>query len=283
VSGPLVDARTLLDALALPSEALDAPDEHASGAKVSVHAGVLQMTLPVRVPDDGRHVTLRVVCGSAMLVTIEPERLAVIDRLVDDLGGNERPVEAGLPGILLDIVETVTRTAGPEYLSLRRRLNELDASLEDRPLDVPVEALLAVKRRISQLEWLLEEQGYCLVELQRWRALRSQSEDGREQLRAIVADMERGLRLLGQLEGRVRDLRQHHLQCTQEATGRRLNMLAILSAIYLPATLIAGVYGMNFEHIPITQIPHGYLLVIAIMAALVFGQLWFFHRRGWFD
>ena len=67
----------------------------------------------------------------------------------------------------------------------------------------------------------------------------------------------------------------------QESTNRRLNVLAVLSAIYLPSTLIAGIYGMNFGDIPITEIPSGYLIVLSMMIALVVGQLVFFWYRGW--
>ena len=59
-------------------------------------------------------------------------------------------------------------------------------------------------------------------------------------------------------------------------------MLAVLSAIYMPATLIAGIYGMNLERIPMAQRPHGYLIVMSMMAVVVLGQWWHFRRRGWF-
>ena len=59
-------------------------------------------------------------------------------------------------------------------------------------------------------------------------------------------------------------------------------MLAILSAICLPAALIAGICGMNFERIPITRLPYGYFVVMSIMLLVVLGQLWYFYRRGWF-
>ena len=55
----------------------------------------------------------------------------------------------------------------------------------------------------------------------------------------------------------------------------------MLSAIYLPATLIAGIYGMNFDTIPITKVPYGYTIVLCIMAVVVVGQLGYFWWRGW--
>jgi len=49
----------------------------------------------------------------------------------------------------------------------------------------------------------------------------------------------------------------------------------------LPA-LIAGIYGMNLQGIPMTKLSHGYFIVIVFMAAVVLGHFWFFYRRGWF-
>ena len=58
--------------------------------------------------------------------------------------------------------------------------------------------------------------------------------------------------------------------------------MTILSAMYLPPTLIAAIYGMNFENIPIVEWEYGYFVVFFLMVALIVGQLLFFHRRGWF-
>ncbi len=84
------------------------------------------------------------------------------------------------------------------------------------------------------------------------------------------------------LEDQARELRQGYGGLLQEATNRRLNVLAVLSAIYLPSTLIAGIYGMSFDDIPITKIAGGYLIVLSLMIALVVGQMAFFWLRGWF-
>jgi len=76
------------------------------------------------------------------------------------------------------------------------------------------------------------------------------------------------------------DLRRHQLGGLQDSSNRRLNTLTIRSAIYLPPTLIAGIYGMNLQHIPMTELPHGYLVVMLIMVLTAAGQLWFFYRHG---
>lgn len=120
------------------------------------------------------------------------------------------------------------------------------------------------------------------MELQHHHTQFALSDTSREVLRDLIPDADRGLKLLAQMESRLRDLRQHQQQCLQESTNRRLKMLAILSSVYMLATLIAGIYGMNFEHIPITHLRYGYLLVMLFMATVVLGHFWFFYRRGWF-
>ena len=55
----------------------------------------------------------------------------------------------------------------------------------------------------------------------------------------------------------------------------------MLSAILLPLTLIAGIYGMNFENMPELRTRNGYYLTLAGMAALTLILLFYFWRRGW--
>ena len=49
----------------------------------------------------------------------------------------------------------------------------------------------------------------------------------------------------------------------------------------LSLTLIAGIYGMNFAHMPELQASWGYPVTMGAMFAIAVGQLWFFHKRGW--
>jgi magnesium transporter len=49
----------------------------------------------------------------------------------------------------------------------------------------------------------------------------------------------------------------------------------------LPPTLIASVYGMNFQHMPELQWQVGYPLALALMLISVLIPLWLFRRRGW--
>jgi magnesium transporter len=82
-----------------------------------------------------------------------------------------------------------------------------------------------------------------------------------------------------------RDLITGALDAYLSVISNRMNeimkVLTIFSAVMLPLTFIAGVYGMNFDNIPELHTTYGYFVVWIIMATVAIGMLAFFWRRGW--
>lgn len=64
-------------------------------------------------------------------------------------------------------------------------------------------------------------------------------------------------------------------------TSEIARVLTVVSAIILPLTLIAGIYGMNFEHMPELKWHIGYFGVLGIMGLIGLSLLWIFYRLGW--
>lgn len=61
-----------------------------------------------------------------------------------------------------------------------------------------------------------------------------------------------------------------------------MKTLTIVSAIFIPLTFIAGVYGMNFENMPELKAENGYFITIAIMFIITIGMIIYFKLRKWF-
>ncbi len=66
-----------------------------------------------------------------------------------------------------------------------------------------------------------------------------------------------------------------------ERTNYVVTKLTVISAIFLPLTLIAGIYGMNFKYMPELSHPLGYPATLATMAAIALGELIYFKKKGW--
>lgn len=68
-----------------------------------------------------------------------------------------------------------------------------------------------------------------------------------------------------------------------QRTGDIARTLTVVSAIILPLTLVAGIYGMNFEYMPELKLRPAYFIVLggmALLAAVLIGSFW---RLGWFS
>ena len=61
-----------------------------------------------------------------------------------------------------------------------------------------------------------------------------------------------------------------------------MKVLAIVSALALPGTLITGIFGTNFDNVPGLHSNQGFALMIMSILGTAAGMGWFFKRRGWF-
>jgi magnesium transporter len=70
------------------------------------------------------------------------------------------------------------------------------------------------------------------------------------------------------------------------AAAERMNevmkVLTVISTIFIPLTFIAGVYGMNFKHMPELDQSWAYPAAMGLMLSIALGMIIFFKRKKWF-
>jgi magnesium transporter len=88
-----------------------------------------------------------------------------------------------------------------------------------------------------------------------------------------------------ELTDNVRDLLSSARELQLAQVSNRLNVvmkkLTAWAAIILIPTLIAGIYGMNFEHMPELEWTFGYPLALVVMAGSAWLLYWMFRKRDW--
>jgi zinc transporter len=67
---------------------------------------------------------------------------------------------------------------------------------------------------------------------------------------------------------------------TAEQTNRNLHVLAVVTTIFLPATLVVGIFGMNVRGLPFTGDDSGFLWSMAILGGASAGVFWLLKRSG---
>ncbi|MCB1205472.1 MAG: magnesium transporter, partial [Verrucomicrobiae bacterium] len=60
-----------------------------------------------------------------------------------------------------------------------------------------------------------------------------------------------------------------------------IKIFSVAAVVFLPPTLVASIYGMNFTFIPELKWPFGYPFAIGLMILSALLPYWFFKRKGW--
>ncbi len=61
-----------------------------------------------------------------------------------------------------------------------------------------------------------------------------------------------------------------------------MQVLTIITTIFVPLSFLAGLYGMNFENMPELHHRYGYFILLGIMCTIVAGLITYFKKKNWF-
>ena len=83
----------------------------------------------------------------------------------------------------------------------------------------------------------------------------------------------------------LRDMLAGMVEIYLSSLSNRMNevmkVLTIIATIFIPLTFIAGVYGMNFQHMPELAWPWAYQFVWLVMISVALGMITYFHKKRW--
>lgn len=108
---------------------------------------------------------------------------------------------------------------------------------------------------------------------------------GREEMRPFLRDLYDHFHRLADELSDAESLISTAADIYFNAISTRLNemmaVLSIVATVFLPLTLITGIYGMNFKYMPELGWKFGYPAVLGVMALIAVALLLLFKRKGW--
>ena len=72
-----------------------------------------------------------------------------------------------------------------------------------------------------------------------------------------------------------------YLSFQSNRMNQQMRVLTVITIIFMPLTVITGIYGMNFDNMPELHWHYGYFMVLGVMLCIIIGLLIFFSRRKW--
>ena len=83
------------------------------------------------------------------------------------------------------------------------------------------------------------------------------------------------------LKERVIQIRDLHSSQLEEKQNKITTLLTVIATIFMPLTLIAGWYGMNFKYMPELLLPYAYPVLVVICIVIVIVSILYFKKKKW--
>jgi Mg2+ and Co2+ transporter CorA len=168
---------------------------------------------------------------------------------------------------------------------LRDRIVELSEMMDQDAKSVSLAEIVSHKDSLLRLGSIAEEQHEFLQKMADGDDVTAVIDFDTSLLKAylkvLLATAGATERTALRLEKRVAHLRAAYDATQQDAINKRLALLTILSAIFLPLTLMAGIWGMNFTNMPELQRHNAYYFALGAMAAVALTLITVFWNLGW--
>ena len=220
--------------------------------------------------------------GENFVVTYHVERFRSIKIVKQQLQKSHLACQRGAAYLLHQILDQLIDLYMPLIDDFDQSINRLEGRIfEMRKTDNTVlQDIMDLRRSVARLRRISARQLDVL-----YRVSHGEFQQIPPTILPFFRDVHDHLQRITDLSENYRDLVSGlfdiHFSVVATKTNDVMKTLAVVSAIILPLSLIAGVYGMNFENMPELKTRNGYFLVLIIMAGITLLLLFYFWRRGW--
>lgn len=231
---------------------------------------------------EGRHRTSTVACilQKDRLITVREGEIA--DFRLLRMRARRGQIEASSPDeLLVTLLEHKVENHADTLEDLHRQLEgvtRLVLEEHETELDVVIEKLARLEDSNGKIR-------LCLMDTQRdisflLRHLHNRQEHA-ETLREIMRDVDTLLAHTTFLFDKINFLMDSTQGFINIEQNKIIKIFSIASVVFLPPTLVASIYGMNFRLMPELNWPWGYPFALGLMVLSAFAPYWYFKRRGW--
>jgi magnesium transporter len=219
--------------------------------------------------------------GPNYLVTVHDGDSEAIGELRDHATRNAKIVGEGPVALLHRIVDAMVDSYRPEMDKLDDRLDDLEKKIFDDPNPKLVRQILDEKRQIASLRRIVTPQRDVVSRLAR-RDFLDVTTEMSFRFRDIYDHLVRLADDVMIFQDRINGMLDAHLANVSNRLNEVMKVLTVLTTIFMPLTLLAGLYGMN---VPLPHLPGGagaqFWWICGVMAATIVVMLVMFRRNRW--
>lgn len=218
-----------------------------------------------------QQMTIALFAGDRCLISCHPRNSMGINHYWENAQAENLLVSPGL------LASRIMRFSVGRYLetilAFEPSLNELEDSMQEKPNDEVMRELIAYQSRLRKLRRVFSYHEKLVTNLLKDIPQRLIDEDGdiEHALQDLFERCERLHGLTTMYYEICGDLINGYLSISSHQLNNTMKVLTVITAIFVPLTFIAGIYGMNFDNMPELHTAYGYFYTLGAMLVIAAG------------
>ncbi|HSP58648.1 MAG TPA: magnesium transporter CorA family protein [Halomonas sp.] len=219
--------------------------------------------------------------GERFLISLHPGMALSIDRLMAHEGGTL--LRRSPEHVALRVMYVSAGFYLDSLLEFENQLSDLEDELVEAGSDALMRRIITYRSRLVKMRRVFNYHVGITQELTAYdySHLPRGNEDTLHAINDVHERFERLHSLTQMYYNICGDLIDGYISLSSHQLNITMRVLTVITAIFVPLTFLAGVYGMNFAHMPELGYRYGYFVLMGLMLAIGVGLLWLFRRKRW--
>ncbi|WP_430460129.1 magnesium transporter CorA family protein [Thalassolituus sp. LLYu03] len=218
--------------------------------------------------------------GERLLISRHPVPALSVDMMMND--GAAAQLQRGTAFLALRIMHASAGIYLDNILEFESQLSDLEDAVQEGGSDQHMRELISYRSRLVKLRRTFNYHKNITDEL---RSVDYNQFPDDDALNHVVIDLhdrfERLHSLTQMFYELCGDLINGYISVTSHQLNSTMRILTVITAIFVPLSFLAGVYGMNFDRMPELHAHNGYFILLGVMGSLAVGLLWWFRKMRW--
>ncbi|MGD8631067.1 MAG: magnesium/cobalt transporter CorA [Gammaproteobacteria bacterium] len=218
--------------------------------------------------------------GKRLLVTRHSAESRSVNRLWEEIRQNASRMANGPAILALQLTRIMVEHYLQLILGLEPRLEELEEEILTQPRDEILGELSGYKTDLKKLRrvFVYHQQIFSTLKT---HTIANFGEEVTHELNDVYEQQERAGSLTILYYELAADLIDSYISIASHHLNQIMKVLTIITAIFVPLSFLAGIYGMNFEHMPELHSSSGYFILLGVMLGIATLLLLVFRKKRW--
>jgi len=258
------------------------------------HKGALYMTVSVLIGvEEGRPSSTPIgfLLADTRLVTIRYATPKPVRAFIDHVR-RDADLTRDAPTVLVRLLDAIIDRLADELERVGAEIERLSSEIFQKELEdrrIPADKLTRLLTSIGRAQTLITKIRYTAVSMNRLLSFLAGSKrlheeaqiDARNHVASLTTDVTSLSEHASFLSDNLIFLLDASLGLISIEQNAAMKLFSWAAVVFLPPTLIAGIFGMNFHYIPELDWRYGFPLSLAFMLASAVGPYLYFKKRGW--